>query len=132
MRVTASMVLLAGLTLACGAQAGESAQEDVDLYFNGVKVAIDPATGRLRQPTAAEIQALRASVQQMPVSSARGKAMPKTRADAQRTLRKRADGSLKAKVSEDMLLSLEATRQADGTVKITHAGDVAAQEAGHE
>lgn len=132
MRLTASMVLLAGLTLACSAQAGESAQqEDVDLYFNGVKVAIDPATGRLRQPTPAEIKALRATVQQMP--TARGKAMPATRADAQRTLRKRADGTVRAQVSEDMMLSLEATRQADGTIKITHAGDAAAhEEAGHE
>ncbi len=130
MRVTASMVLLAGLTLACGAQAGESAQEDVDLYFNGVKVAIDPTTGRLRQPTPAEVKALRATVQQMP--TARGKAMPATRADAQRTIRKAADGSVSAQVSEDMLLSVEATRQADGTIRISHAGDAAAQEAGHE
>ena len=130
MRVTASMVLLAGLTLACGAQAGESTQKDVDLYFNGVKVAIDPATGRLRQPTPDEIQALRANVKQMP--AARAKAMPATRADAQRTIRKMADGSVMAQVSEDMMLGVEATRQADGTVKITHAGDAAAQEAGHE
>jgi hypothetical protein len=125
------MVLLAGLTLACGAQAGESAQEDVDLYFNGVKVAIDPATGRLRQPTPQEIQALRASVTQAPVSGARGKAMPKTRADAQRTLRKRADGIVSARVSEDMMMGVVATRQADGSIRINHEGD-AAQEAGHE
>jgi len=125
------MVLLAGMTLACGAQAGESTQKDVDLYFNGVKVAIDPATGRLRQPTPEEAQALRATVQQMP--AARGKAMPATRADAQRTIRKMADGSVIAQVSEDMMLGVEATRQADGTIKITHAGDAAAnQEAGHE
>jgi len=123
------MVLLAGLTLACGAQAGESAQEDVDLYFNGVKVAIDPATGRLRQPTPQEIQALRASVKQMP--TARGKAMPATRADAQRTLRKRADGTMKAQVSEDMMIGVVATRQADGGIRINHEGD-AATEAGHE
>lgn len=124
------MVLLAGLTLAGGAQAGDAAQ-DADLYFNGVKVAIDPATGRLRQPTPEEVKALRASVQQMP--TARGKAMPKTRTDAQRTLRKRADGTMKAQVSEDMMLNLEATRQADGSIQITHSGDAAAhQEAGHE
>ena len=131
MRVTASMVLLAGLTLACGAQAGESAQEDVDLYFNGVKVAIDPATGRLRQPTPEEIKALRATVRQMPASRG-SKAMPATRAEAQRTLRKRADGTMKAQVAEDMMLSVEATRQADGSIKITHTGDAAHQEAGHE
>ena len=129
MRVAASMVLLAGLTLAGGAQAGDAAQ-DADLYFNGIKVAIDPDTGRLRQPTPEEATALRASVRLMP--KARGKAMPLTRADAQRTIRKAADGSISAQVSEDMLLSVEATRQADGSIKITHAGDAAHQEAGHE
>ena len=129
MRVTTSMVLLAGLTLACGAQAGESAQEDVGLYFNGVKVAIDPATGRLRQPTAAEIKALRASVKQMP--TARGKAMPATRADAQRTVRKLPDGSVTAQVSEDMMNTVVATRQADGSIRISHEGD-AHQEASHD
>jgi hypothetical protein len=122
------MVLLAGLTLAGGAQASDAAQ-NADLYFNGIKVAIDPATGRLRQPTPEEAQALRASVSRMP--SARGKAMPATRAEAQRTIRKAADGSISALVSEDMLLGVEAKRQADGSIKIIHSGDVA-QEAGHE
>ena len=129
MRVAASMVLLAGLTLAGGAQAGDAAQ-DADLYFNGVKVAIDPATGRLRQPTPEEATALRVSARLMP--SARGKAMPATRAEAQRTIRKAADGSISALVSEDMLLGVEAKRQADGSIKIIHSGDVVAQEAGHE
>lgn len=125
------MVLLAGLTLAGGAQAGDAAQ-DADMYFNGIKVAIDPATGRLRQPTPEEATALRASVRLMPSARGKGKTMPATRADAQRTIRKAADGSISAQVSEDMLLSVEATRQADGSIKVTHAGDVVAQEAGHE
>ena len=99
-----TITLLAGLALAGAAHAGEPAQPDTNLYFNGIKVAIDPATGRLRQPTAAEAEALRASVSRMPVAGARAKAMPATRADAHRTIRKMADGSVMAQVSEDMLL----------------------------
>ena len=41
------MVLLAGLVLACGAHAAEATQKRHQSYFNGVKVAIDPATGTL-------------------------------------------------------------------------------------
>ena len=130
MTVTTSMVLLTGMVLACGAQAGETAQADANVYFNGVNVAIDPVTGRLRAPTADEAQALRVAVQQM--ASATSKGMPQTRADAQRTIRKMRDGSVMAQVSQDMLLSVEAVRQADGTVKVIHAGDTVAQEAGHE
>lgn len=124
------MVLLAGLTLAGGAQAGDTAR-GADLYFNGVKVAIDPATGRLRQVTPEEAKALRASVSQMPRSRGKG-SMPATRAEAQRTVRKMRDGSVMAQVSEDMMLNVEATRQADGSIKVTHAGDVSQQEADHE
>ena len=127
-----TITLLAGLALAGAAHAGEPAQPDTNVFFNGIKVAIDPATGRLRQPTAAEAQALRASVSRMPVAGSRAKPMPATRALAERTVRKMADGSVMAQVSEDMHPSVVATRDANGDIQIQHAGDAAHQEAGHE
>lgn len=126
-----TITLLAGLALAGVAHAGEPAQADTNVYFNGIKVAIDPTTGRLRQPTAAEAQALRESAQRMPTATST--TMPKTRADAHRTIRKMRDGSVMAQLSQDMMLSVEATRLPDGSIQIQHAGDSAAhQEAGHE
>lgn len=126
------LLLVSSLALASTAIAAEPAQEgDTTLHFQGVKVAIDPVTGRLRQPTAAESAALKAAVAKMPTQQ-RGKAMPKTRAEANRTVRKMRDGSVSMSVSEDMLLDVVATRQPDGTIRIQHQGEAATQEANHE
>lgn len=133
MRISMTPLLLAaGFTLASTAYAAEPTQADTTLYFNGVKIAIDPATGRLRPPTAAESAALRASVTKMPTQRSKGKAMPKTRAEANRTIRKMRDGSVMATVSEDMMSTVVATRQADGTIRVQHEGEATTQEAGHE
>lgn len=126
------LLLVSSLALASTAFAAEPTQTDTSLYFNGVKVAIDPVTGRLRQPTAAESAALRASVANMPAQKSRGKAMPKTRAEANRTVRKLRDGSVMMDVSEDMMSTVVATRQADGTIRVQHQGEATTQEAGNE
>ena len=54
-------LLSAGLSLTVAAHAAEPPATDDTAtgYFAGVKVAIDPATGRLRAPTANEIRQLR-------------------------------------------------------------------------
>lgn len=124
------LALVAGMGLAGVAHAGEP--QDTTLYFNGVKVSIDPATGRLRQPTAEELKALRASVKQMPASRSLAKPIPATRADAQRTIRKMRDGSVMAQVSEDMLNTVQATRNADGTLSFSESAGAPAQEAASE
>ncbi|MEJ7808759.1 MAG: hypothetical protein WKG03_22915 [Telluria sp.] len=126
------LLLVSSLALASTAFAAEPAQEvDTTLYYNGVKVAIDPVTGRLRQPTAAESAALKVSVATMPTQKSRGgKAMPKTRAEANRTVRKMRDGSVMMSVSEDMMSAVVATKQADGTIRVQHEGET--QEANHE
>ena len=124
------LALAAGMGLACVAHAGEP--QDATLYFNGVKVSIDPATGRLRQPTAEELNALRASVKQMPASRSLAKPLPATRADAQRTIRKMRDGSVRAQISEDMLNTVQATRNADGTLSFSESAGAPAQEAASE
>jgi hypothetical protein len=124
------LALAAGMGITGAAHAGDAQPQDTTLYFNGVKVAIDPATGRLRQPTAEELKALRASVKQMPAARGLAKPMPATRADAQRTVRKLPDGSLVADVSEDMLHSVQAVRRADGTLVVSEGQP--AQEAASE
>jgi hypothetical protein len=126
------LALAAGMGLTCVAHAGDPQPQDTTLYFNGIKVAIDPTTGRLRQPTAEELKALRASVKQMPASRTLAKPMPATRADAQRTIRKMRDGSVMAQVSEDMLNTVRATRNADGTLSFSESAGAPAQEAASE
>ena len=129
------LALAAGMGITCVAHAGDPQPQDTTLYFNGIKVAIDPTTGRLRQPTAEELKALRASVKQMPASRTLAKPMPATRADAQRTIRKMPDGSVKARISQDMLNTIVVTRATDGRLNFSESAgaDAApAQEAGHE
>lgn len=124
------LALAAGMGLTCLAHAGEP--QDATLYFNGVKVSIDPATGRLRQPTAEELKALRASVKQMPRSASLDKPLPSSRVAAERTVRKLPDGSRMATVSEDMLHSVTVARQADGSLTLSEGSAQPAQEAASE
>lgn len=119
---TTIAALLAGLTLGFAAQAAEpAAQADTNAYYNGVTVAIDPATGRLRQPTNAEIVALRAGVQKSVVRGTSGN-MPRTEAEAVKTIRKLADGSVMAMVPESLMSNVVAVKQADGSIRIQHVG----------
>jgi len=126
------LALAAGMGLTCVAHAGDPQPQDTTLYFNGIKVAIDPTTGRLRQPTAEELKALRASVKQMPASRTLAKPMPATRADAQRTIRKMRDGTVRGQISQDMLNTVQATRNADGTLSFSESADMPMQEADSE
>lgn len=124
---TLPWLLLAGLTVAAAAHAGEPVAADTG--FNpGMKAAIDPATGKLRQPTAAEMRALQVKAAQNP-TGLRSNA-PRNEAEARRTLRSLPNGGYKIRVPEDRMSTVTATVQADGSVRIGHDGSE--QEAGHE
>ncbi|NLA67778.1 MAG: hypothetical protein GX856_05955 [Gammaproteobacteria bacterium] len=119
-----TLLLLAGLCAGFGAHAAEPvAPRTATASYADVTVAIDPATGRLRAPTAAEQAALRAAVR--PVAraadpAAGAKPMPRTRAEALRTFRRHADGSISMETSEDMMSFVTATQREDGSIVIQH------------
>jgi hypothetical protein len=119
-----TLLLLAGLSAGFAAHASEPAAADSDATgtFAGVTVAIDPATGRLRAPTASEQAALRSAATRMrtDTSMSLAKPGPKTRAEAERTMRRHPDGRVSMQVSEDMMSNVTATQQADGSIVITH------------
>jgi hypothetical protein len=119
-----TLLLLAGLTAGFAAHASEPAatEQDATGTFAGVTVAIDPATGRLRAPTAAEQAALRNAASRMRSNDAMSiaKPGPKTRAEAERTMRRHPDGRVSMQVSDDMMTNVIATQQADGSIVITH------------
>lgn len=118
-----SWLLLAGLTAGFAAHAGEPTAPAADTgFYNGVTVAIDPTTGRLRAPTAAEQAALRAKAPRAGAQSMSiAKPGPKTRAEAERTTRVHKDGHVSMQVSDDMMTNVVATQQADGSIRIQHA-----------
>lgn len=116
-----SWLLLAGLTAGFAAHAGEPAAPAADTgFYNGVTVAIDPTTGRMRAPTAAELAELRAKAPRAGAGSI-AKPGPKTRAEALRTVRTHKDGHVSMQVSDDMMSNVVATQQADGSISIQHA-----------
>lgn len=121
MKFRTTSLLLAGLTVGFAAYAAEPApQPEATGTFNGVTVAIDPATGRLHAPTAAELAALRKAAPRSADRMSIAKPAPKTRAEAARTMRKHRDGSVTMQVSEDMMSNVVATQQADGSIRIDH------------
>ena len=120
-----TLLLLAGLSAGFAAHAAEPVADDTAATgtYAGVTVAIDPATGRLRAPTAAEQAQLRTAVSSRlrtadPMSIA--KPGPKTRAEAERTMKRHPDGRVSMQVSEDMMSHVVATQLEDGSIVITH------------
>jgi hypothetical protein len=115
-----TVLLLAGMTLACGAYAGEPAgTTQGDSGMSGRIKAVDAVTGKSRQPTAAEVAALRSRAANMKTS--RGLKMPRTNAEASRMITVRADGTERLPASEESLSTLVQVRQADGTFVTAHA-----------
>ncbi|MBJ6985104.1 hypothetical protein [Luteimonas sp. MC1750] len=120
-----TLLLLAGLGAGFAAHAAEPVTEEAGATgsYAGVTVAIDPATGRLRAPTAAEQAKLRTAVSsrvRTADSMSIAKPGPKTRAEAQRTFRRHPDGQMSMLVSEDMMSNVIATQLEDGSIVISH------------
>lgn len=134
---TTSLLLLSGLALGGTALAAEPATgntsktEDTTVFVEGVKVAIDPATGRIRPMTAAESQALSASMSKKQATSSMRRmsgaasAQPRTMAEARATRRVHVDGSVSVRVPTEMLTELRVSKDAGGKLHISegHEGD---------
>lgn len=137
----ASMVFCSGATAAqlsrtaAPAKAGTTTST---VMFQGVQVAIDPATGRLREPTDAERQALTRAMQQKQAADAvtplAAGQRPRNAAEAKATLKTHRTGrvGMSMQVPEDQLNYLEAERQADGRLSIHHQGDTQPSSAARE
>jgi hypothetical protein len=124
------LVVVATLVASVAAHAGDTtkpvpaAAASQSVMFQGVQVAIDPATGRVRAPTAAEREALsKAMLQPSAVRTKAGAvARPQTRADALKTLKRSRTGKYAAsmQVPESMMSGLVAERRADGSISVHH------------
>ena len=124
--------LLSGIAFATAAGATEVPKqtsqpgEQAYAYYNGVKVAIDPATGRLRQPTPAELQQLRTTLPAQARATHERKA-PANEAEAHKTLRPLPAGGVEIQVPEDRMSALTATERSDGSIRISHGDEAAAR-----
>lgn len=108
-------VLIAGLTLGFAAQAAEpQEQAGPAATYAGVRVAIDPTTGKIVPLTAAQNKALSTALlgKQLP----RYGNQPRNAQEARATKRVHADGSVSVMVPADQMSQIEAAVSADGTV----------------
>lgn len=134
--VRAIGLALSGLLVAMAANAAEQTAAQptpASVSFQGVQVAIDPSTGRLVAPTAAQRAALSKAMLGSAKMQVAGQAKrPQTEADALKTLKRSSKGRYAAsmQVPESMMSSLVAERRADGSVSIHHQ-DEAAPTAAH-
>lgn len=138
---SACLMLAGALIAAPAAAAGAggqharaaSATAKTAVVYQGVQVAIDPATGRLRAPTDAERQALSAAMlrQQAAQLRAAGIDRPQNQAEAQATLKRNPRGvvGMSMQVPENQMNYLTAERSADGSIDIHHQGDKPAAKA---
>jgi len=118
-------LVLTGMFFAAGAaHAGDAPQPQAPSRAAGVQVAIDPATGKLREPTAAERAAYSKAFQARQARLSAISGQPLTNAAAKTTLRKVTLGNgVKAtgmRLPQSRMTSLVATRAADGTITIQH------------
>lgn len=125
-------VLMAGLTLALAAQAAEPQHQAVtnpavtdpavtDITYAGVRVAIDPQTGKLRPLTATESQALSAAMLKGNQRVPRIGNQPRNAQEARATKRVHADGGVSVILPADQMSQIQATVGADGQVTL-HEG----------
>lgn len=121
------LVLTGVFTLATAAQAAEAPKNAAPqtVVVQGVQVAIDPATGRLREPTAEERAALsKAFGTQNATASRLTAGQPRTAAEAKTTFRSVSLGNgVRAKavrVPQELMSSVVAERQPDGSLSVHH------------
>lgn len=130
--------LIAGSAMAAGSgaqhqRATRHATAEKTVVYQGVQVAIDPVTGRLRQPTAAERQALTAAMLQQRAARlrARGVNRPMNELEARATIKRHSRGligmSMQLPVSQMSYVTAE--RQPDGSLSIHHEGGNTASQA---
>jgi len=96
------------LSLAAPAYAAKTrrAKAPAPAVNSGMMVAIDPATGKIRQPTAAESKALVAGIQEMTKASA-----------VQPELKQFSDGTMSVDLSSSFLNISMAQVQPDGSIR---------------
>lgn len=121
-------VFLLGLGVAIAAQAAEPQPAAAEVTFSGVKVGVDPHTGKLRPLTPAESRQLDQVLTRgrQPVYApglARSFAAPATEVESRRTVRALARGGVAVKVPATQMSKVSAHLDDGGDAVIVHDGE---------
>ncbi|HVI56466.1 MAG TPA: hypothetical protein VM621_15590 [Luteibacter sp.] len=124
------LVLTGVFTVAGAVHAAETPQTNAPaaapqtVMVQGVQVAIDPATGRLREPTAEQRAALSKAFQIRSTKASLLSGQPRTATEARSTFRtvNLANGvrAKAVRVPQELMSSVVAERAPDGTISVHH------------
>jgi hypothetical protein len=133
MKKTLPVVFLFGLGMAVAVQAAEPQPPASEVTFSGVKVGVDPHTGKLRPLTPAESrqldQVLTRGKQVYAPGLARSFAAPATEIESRRTVRALARGGVAVKLPATQMSTVSVHRTAAGDAVIVHDGEQHAMQA---
>ncbi|MFC3550696.1 post-PEP-CTERM-1 domain-containing protein [Lysobacter cavernae] len=128
MKWTSVCVLYSGLALGLcvSAHAAEPTAPPAETTFSGIKVGVDPETGRLRPLTPSESRQLdqvltQGQQPQLAARVAKSFKAPSNEAAAHATVRRHANGGVSVKLPESQMSSVVAQRDASGQLHIQHA-----------
>ena len=128
MKKALPIVFLIGLGVAVAAQAAEPQPAAAEVTFSGVKVGVDPHTGKMRPLTPAESRKLDQVLThgKKPVY-ARGLAKsfvaPATEIESRRTVRPLAHGGVAVKLPASQMSTVSVHRNAAGEAVVVHDGE---------
>ena len=139
--MSSRMSVLGGVVMASLAIGAATAADDREapaadatpVMYQGVQVHIDPATGRLRAPSAQQRQALARVIEQDRKAALARR--PRDEIAARATLRTSRTGQVAAmiQVPETLVSHVAAERQDDGSLRVSHdAQDPAGDDAAHQ
>ena len=120
-----TLSVAAGLCFALSAQAQQPPSSDAPQQHGpGIKVAIDPATGRIRNLTPEESAALSSAptLKRTAADASRYGSAPVDNAAAALTVRKAANGSVSVRVPQSAMTQLNARLGADGRIILSERG----------
>lgn len=120
-----TLSVAAGFCFALSAQAQQPPSSDApEPQAPAIKVAIDPATGRIRNLTPEESAALSSipAQKRSAADAARYGSAPADNAAAALTVRKAANGSVSVRVPQSAMTQLNARVGADGRIVLSESG----------
>jgi hypothetical protein len=128
MRKAFPIVFLLGLGVAVAAQAAEPQPAAAEVTFSGVKVGVDPHTGKLRPLTPAESRQLDQALTRgkKPVYAprlAKSFIAPATEIESRRTVRALDHGGVAVKLPASQMSTVSVQRNAAGEAVIVHDGE---------
>ena len=128
MRKALPIVFLLGLGVSVAAQAAEPEPAAAEVTFSGVKVGVDPHTGKLRPLTPAESRQLdqaltRGKKHVYAPRLAKSFVAPATEIESRRTVRALAHGGVAVKLPASQMSTVSVQRNAAGEAVIVHDGE---------